>query len=46
MGDFPQSLPISFLSPLTLKLIKGVRAVERVGLMFAEVRIKGVFYIT
>ncbi len=31
MGDFPQSPPISFLSPLTLKLIKGVRAVERVG---------------
>jgi len=32
MGDFPQSPPISFLSPLTLKLIKGVRAVERFDL--------------
>ena len=33
MGDFPQSPPISFLSPLTLKLIKGVRAVEDLCLL-------------
>ena len=32
----------SFLSPLILKLPKGIRAVERVGLMFAEVHLKSV----